>query len=55
MPPLVETILQACSGSKLHLTSNLLWDIEKLGIVAFIQDMETKEVMQAIIQKIEEK
>lgn len=31
------------------------WDIEKLGIVAFIQDMETKEIMQAIIQKFEEK
>jgi glutaredoxin len=31
------------------------WDIEKLGVVVFIQDMETKEVMQAIIQKFEEK
>lgn len=27
------------------------WNKEKLGIVAFVQDMETKEVLQAIVDK----
>lgn len=32
-----------------NLQSN--WNIEKLGIVAFVQDMDTKEVLQAIVAK----
>lgn len=27
------------------------WDHEKIGVVAFIQDMETKEVLQAVVKK----
>ena len=27
------------------------WDIDKLGIVAFVQDIETKQVLQAIVNK----
>lgn len=32
-----------------NLQSN--WNIEKLGIVAFVQNMDTKEVLQAIVDK----
>jgi hypothetical protein len=27
------------------------WNIEKLGIVAFVQDSETKQILQAIVDK----